>query len=87
MWGLLRERDTWHLSHDEINCTVKYLNQLATKPEDRAIPLQSKGPRAIRGVFEVLQVTSVAFKSPIKLKARALNICIKISNSTSRALS
>lgn len=55
------------MSHDEINWIIKHLNQLATKPEDRAAP-GGQGPRAIRKVFKGLQVTSVAFKGEIKLK-------------------
>lgn len=49
----LSERDTWHLSHDEINCTVKYQNQLATEPEDSAIPRAQEAKSYQRGIQSV----------------------------------
>lgn len=71
----LSERDTWRLSQDGINWIIKHLNQLVMKPEDRAVP-RGQGPRTMRGAFKDLQVSSVAFKSEIKLKtiSRALDV-------------
>lgn len=49
----LSERDTWHLSRDKINCTVKYLNQLATESEDSAIPRAQGAKSYQRGIQRV----------------------------------